>query len=374
MFGFIKNRGTVGLEEPLGAFDEYAWIMVIVGGIGFIAVVHVWRVVTAVYSDVTRGYSLRFRKWQVANAIETSGMQQSTGASTRLEDVGTRQEATQGDIKKMTALVNSVADTCTFVSGNVFYQILFSQMSRTADNTERGNFNWLYFGTATLALVFGMVSVVLGSFMAVWGNDFATEELQNEFDLHTRTLQAVLMQFYDVALILWVFSFVFLAPTNFTHTGGDWSWVTYVFGGLCLVVSVVALLKTKGVAHKYKSRRLYRKAHEGCLPFCQFVFGPITTMPFWCFAQVQVFSWLDLFYVLLVRTLLTAPVIFLVGGTTATRWSEFIPVHLFSPYWKSAFAKAGKQRAVYVDKFLGCEEQELERQMPYDPPTHRDSK
>ena len=54
--------------------------------------------------------------------------------------------------------VRSIAAQTIFVVGNVFYQILFSQVQK---EPSLAFVNWLYFGAASMSLVVGIAAIVL---------------------------------------------------------------------------------------------------------------------------------------------------------------------------------------------------------------------
>ena len=149
--------------------------------------------------------------------------------------------------------------------------------------------NWVYFGTASASLAFGIAAIVLASMLSVWGSDFPTAIEKDEFAIHTVQLQAALIQFYNVSIFLWAISFAFLASVNFKES----SWITLCFGGLCFVALCVIWFKARRVAHAVRSAP--PSASRGyLLPLSHFFFSPIRNAPLHLFVPVVLGSVLQL--------------------------------------------------------------------------------
>lgn len=262
----------------------------------------------------------------------------------------------------MTALVNSVADQTTFVAGNVFYQVLFSQMRRDAGYEW---LNWIYFGSASLSLLFGITAIFLASMLSIWGSDFDSPVERDEFALHTIALQAALIQFYNASIFTWVFSFTFLASVNFPH----YSWMTVVCGAGCLGSVVLIWAKTRREARlrttnrgagkgkgargnngknydKYVGRGKYRS----CIPLRQYLCGPIRLYPRRAFVAMVAVLLLHLVWQFL-RMLLIVFCAPLCGMHQVSRLLPTEPLSRFSdPLTKRSFDGGRKLAAQYEAK------------------------
>ena len=109
-FGFIKNSGSVGVDEAsTNAFHSLALTMLIAGSCCVLVIFHAWRVVISAYLDVASGLS--FYKRKLRGNITASG--------SRVE-VTTTQSSEASSFTTMGALVNSIADQTTFVAGLKF--------------------------------------------------------------------------------------------------------------------------------------------------------------------------------------------------------------------------------------------------------------
>ncbi|KAK3237926.1 hypothetical protein CYMTET_52028 [Cymbomonas tetramitiformis] len=224
LFGWIKNDGSVCGGACMGdaawiKFYDYAWMMAAAGSVGVYFTFHSWRL------SVSESF--------VAEELDS---QLASGK-------GTAPKATVGDNmgwQPMVSLCNSLADQTTFVAGNVFYQILFSQVQRDSDWEI---VNWVYFGCASASLITGVVTIVFATMLAVFCTDISTSIQKEQYNEVCSGLCSALFSFYLVAMLFWICSFTFLAAVNYHQ---DY-WTT-AGPGACLFVATVAVwLYTRSV-------------------------------------------------------------------------------------------------------------------------------
>jgi hypothetical protein len=152
-------------------------------------------------------------------------------------------------------------------AGNVFYQILFAQMQRAKDLQW---LNWVYFGSTSLSLMLGIVTIVLATALSVWANDFSDPREADEYARQTHDLQAVLLQFYNAAIFLWVFSFAFLAPVNYQKDSTDWT--TMIASSLCILA--LSYSRTQARAASENAKGAQTTGWSAFKPLLAFIFGP----------------------------------------------------------------------------------------------------
>jgi hypothetical protein len=111
VFGYIKNRGTVGVAEPADAFYVFAPLMVAAGSLSILGQYHAQRLGISVrlYSAATPGNNSGGDDDDVVEMTRLSSAQQSDVKPGRPKCVPGRAAAC------MISLVNSVADQTTFV-------------------------------------------------------------------------------------------------------------------------------------------------------------------------------------------------------------------------------------------------------------------
>ncbi len=230
LFGWIKNEGSVcgGKCPPSSSgFSRYTYIMAAAACVGLILIFHSARV--AVSESFVEG---------IKSDLCSSPFEPSPDC---VDGIGW-----QGSIDT----VRSIAAQTTFVVGNVFYQILFSQVQKEPSLTF---VNWLYFSSASASLIVGIAAIVLANRIAVYAADLETDARKAAFARHCAGLMTVVFQLYLVCIFLWIGSFSLLGVVNYAPV----FWTTFAPGaGLSAALLAVWLC----------TRNAHRKSGEFGLP------------------------------------------------------------------------------------------------------------
>eukprot|EP00854_Cymbomonas_tetramitiformis_P006195 gene6195-7427_t len=242
LFGWIKNDGTVcggrctGDDAAWVRFGQYAYIMAFTGALGLWFSFHSCGVAVGEVLVEEAFFKLAPDRGPVA-------------PWRRHRHQRTTVPAERAGWEPTISMANSLADQTTFVAGNVFYQILFSQMQR---DSEWEPINWVYFTCASGSLIIGVVTITFATMLAIWGSDVKTDLRKACYVTHCTGLVDLLFQFYLVSILLWIWSFTFLAAINYKEE----FWITLGPGAFLATAATAVWIYARLTFHQVTAERL----------------------------------------------------------------------------------------------------------------------
>jgi hypothetical protein len=240
LFGYIKNKGTVGFANPRWFIEEGLHHLMTTAGLGTVVVLfHSWRLISSAHAAVM-GIN-----WSAAEKAHHFYRRDSNGELLRDKDMS----------KSLVNLCNSIADQTTFVAGNVFFQILFSQVEKE-DGFQW--VNWVYFGCATFSFGFGIATIVLSSVIAMGCVCLRSNEDRNEFAVIVKQPTKMLLFFYSTSLFLWMISFIGLGHINHPEAGFS----SFIWGFVCLITVTAMLLRCQCIRDSCKTKEQKSKSRS----------------------------------------------------------------------------------------------------------------
>jgi len=197
-----------------------------------------------------------------ADEKRTGFKTESTGASSAQTE-STDASSAQGEPREENTLswevyssaLNSIANDIAFQTGNVFYEILFSEVGKyqAAD--------YLYFGLSALTLVLGCIGLAAASLLLFWGNAVRSsgrDHLVTQWVHDTWPLQRSLKRIRIMSLISWECSMLFSSAVKYPKL---W-FASFGWSALGLALLCASGLYTRLLVQRRRSRRHRGEAHE----------------------------------------------------------------------------------------------------------------